>query len=79
VPVRTINSIQKTNAALTTAAFIALAGMASAQEAPKAYPHISGELSFEVEDDWTVSSDDPAAELNDMYTTVELGAALNFT
>lgn len=74
-----MNSFHKTGAALTTATFIVIAGMASAQEAPKTYPHISGELSFEVEDDWTVSSDDPAVELNDLYTTVELGAALNFT
>lgn len=55
------------------------AGSAGAEDAPGAYPRLSGELSFEVEDDLTFESDDRAAELNDIFATIELGASLKFT
>ena len=32
---------------------------------------LSGEISIEVQNDYTYESDDPAAELNDLYTTIE--------
>lgn len=58
--------------ALTTAIPLSLpAQSASAEE--QNYPHISGELSIEVENDWTYQSDDPDAEINDLYPTVVLG------
>ena len=43
------------------------------------YPVISGELSIEIEDDWTYRSDDPDAEFNDLYPTVILGTNVAFT
>ena len=48
----------KASARLSAATFISIAGMTAAQEAPMVYLHIGGELSFEVEDDWTVNSID---------------------
>lgn len=66
-------------APLLTAGLVAFAPAALAQDAPKSYPHISGELSLEAEDDWTVDSEDPTAELNDIFATIELAAALHFT
>ncbi|USG60839.1 hypothetical protein NBZ79_16905 [Sneathiella marina] len=63
--------------------FIALsatAGICSAVQAEEqSYPRISGELSVEVENDWTYSSDDSSAEINDLYPTVILGTSVEFT
>ncbi|WP_120501771.1 hypothetical protein [Roseovarius sp. EL26] len=39
---------------------------------------LSGYLSIEVENDWTFDSSDPAAELNDTYTTIESGLSFDF-
>ena len=50
---------------------------ASAEE--ESFPHISGELSVEIENDWTYQSDDPSAEINDLYPTVILGTNVAFT
>ncbi|MBO0332115.1 hypothetical protein J0X12_00720 [Sneathiella sp. CAU 1612] len=44
---------------------------ASAEEA--SYPQITGELSVEIENDWTYQSEDPSTEINDLYPTVVLG------
>jgi hypothetical protein len=50
--------------AITGAAF------ATEDEAPN-YPYISGNVFVEVQNDSAVSSDDPAAELNDLFNTTE--------
>ena len=42
---------------------------ATAQE--KKQPFISGELSFELENDWAYKSDDRANQYNDLYATIE--------
>ncbi|MBE7638416.1 porin [Sneathiella sp. P13V-1] len=47
--------------------------------AEDSYPKISGELSLELENDWTFRSDDNAAELNDLYPTLTLGTTVEFT
>lgn len=44
----------------------------------ESYPKLSGELGMELQDDWTFSSDDEEAELNDLYPTLTLGAKLAF-
>ncbi|TNE34930.1 MAG: hypothetical protein EP348_09980 [Alphaproteobacteria bacterium] len=44
----------------------------------ESYPKLSGELSIEVQNDWTYQSDDPAAEINDLYPTLTLGNRLEF-
>ena len=49
---------------------------AAAQDETAAYPAISGELAIEIENDWTPSADDSDAELNDLYTTTELGLSV---
>ena len=43
---------------------------------PQKYP---AELAIELENDWTFDSDDDAAELNDLYPTLTLGTAIEFT
>jgi hypothetical protein len=50
---------------------------ASAEE--KSFPRIAGELSVEIENDWTYQSDDPNAEINDLYPTVVLGTNVAFS
>lgn len=47
--------------------------------AAEIYPNIHGELSLEIENDLTFESEDPAAELNDLFGTIELGTALSLT
>lgn len=44
----------------------------------RTYPWLSVELSVEVQGDFTVSSDDPAAEINDVYPIIEPFLALHF-
>lgn len=64
--------------ALTAAFPLSLVAVsASAEE--MGYPQITGELSVEIENDWTYQSDDPAAEINDLYPTVVLGTTVAFT
>lgn len=58
--------------------FIGLSFPALAEE-NTSYPSLTGELSFEIEDDWTTSSDDPDAEINDLYPTVTLSTTAVFT
>lgn len=51
---------------------IALTALHSAARAQsESYPKVSGELSVEVENDWTYESDDRAKQNNDLYATVE--------
>ena len=35
------------------------------------YPRIEGEVVFEVQNDWTYSSDDAGSEINDLFTATE--------
>jgi len=44
---------------------------AGAEETGKQLPRLEALVDIEVEDDWTFDSDDPDAELNDLYTTTE--------
>lgn len=43
------------------------------------YPSLTGELSLELEDDWTTSSDDSSAKINDLYPTITLSTTASFT
>lgn len=43
------------------------------------YPNLSGELTIEVQDDYTYKSDYEESEINDLYPTITLGAAASFT
>ncbi len=47
--------------------------------AEDSYPKISGELQIELKDKWTFDSDDDTAELNNLYPTLTLGTAVEFT
>ncbi|WP_373087233.1 hypothetical protein [Sneathiella sp.] len=60
------------------ASMVALYGFSAAAEEPS-YPNVSGELSIEIENDWTYKSDDPDAEINDLYPTIVLGTAFTFS
>ncbi|MBL4667096.1 MAG: hypothetical protein JKY04_06940 [Sneathiella sp.] len=50
---------------------------ASAEEG--SYPTLSGEVSIEIQNDWTHKSDDPSAEINDLYPMVNLATTVGFT
>lgn len=55
-------------------------GVASgAVAAEQTYPFISGDIAFELQNDWTYDSDDTANERNDLYTTVEPTLVMHFT
>jgi hypothetical protein len=43
----------------------------AARAETESYPKITGELSVEVENDWTYDSDDRANQNNDLYTTLD--------
>lgn len=64
--------------ALTLVPIIGLSFSAQASE-EISYPSISGELSLELENDWTHTSDDEEGEITDLYPTVTLGLAAAFT
>lgn len=51
---------------------------AAAQETAPGYPHISGKILVEIQNDGAVSSDDPAARLNDLFNSTEAALALHF-
>ncbi|WP_169570012.1 hypothetical protein [Sneathiella limimaris] len=57
--------------------FLLLSSPAIAEDT--SYPNISGEISIEIENDWTHDSDDEAAEINDLYPTVDLVTTFAFT
>lgn len=42
------------------------------------YPSITGTVLIEVQNDYAFESDDPGAEINDLFNTTEAGLALNF-
>ena len=53
------------------AAFATVAAMGTANAEEEKTPFVSGEISIEIENDWTHHSEDPANELNDLFATVE--------
>lgn len=62
---------------ITLSATAGICSVALAEE--QSYPRISGELSTEIQNDWTYSSDNPSAEINDLYPTVILGTIVELT
>jgi len=48
-------------------------------EAPDTYPYVEGVLDLELGDDWVFSSDDPTAEINDLYFSGALGMKVGLT
>ncbi|OUR77561.1 hypothetical protein A9Q83_10505 [Alphaproteobacteria bacterium 46_93_T64] len=63
--------------ALCALPLIAFGAAAHAEEA--SYPAISGEISFELQNDWTHKSDDPSAEIDDLYPMINLATTVSFT
>lgn len=61
---------------LATVSVLALTNLATARDT---YPKLSGEISLELENDWTHDSDDPDAEITNLYPTIDLAAQLAFT
>ncbi|MCH8998811.1 MAG: porin [Proteobacteria bacterium] len=57
------------------AAFV-VAVPVSAEGTEERFPRLEAEIDIEIQDDWTFDSDDPAAELNDLFTTTEPAVAL---
>lgn len=58
----------------------AMPSPAAAQDGPAGPPpFIEGEISFELQNDHAFDSDDPSAEINDLFTTIEAALALNLT
>lgn len=63
---------------LALAAFsVGLATSAHAQDGPPSL--IDGTILFEVQNDHAFDSDDPSAEINDLFATIEAGLALNLS
>ena len=58
--------------ALVVASLVSMSSFSAFAE-EQSYPKISGELSVEIENDWTYQSDDPNSEINDLYPTIILG------
>ncbi len=61
---------------LLVAAAFAIAAPVHAQDSGERFPRLEAEIDIEIQDDWTFESDDPAAELNDLFTTTEPALAL---
>ena len=66
----------KTFWTMTTLAACCVPCLAFADES---YPRLTGAIAIELEDDYTFNSDDPTAEVNDIYTTTEAALALEFS
>ena len=64
---------------LLAAAVSILGGQAAGAESLEAYPRLEGNLVIEIENDNTVHSHDPDAELNDLFHKTELGLGLHLT
>lgn len=62
-------------AATSTMALAALNGIAAADE----YPKLSGEVGFEIQNDFNFDSDDPAAEQNELGGVIEPAITLQFS
>lgn len=72
--------LRKTVVSLTAA--LLMLGVAhaagAAEPAQTRFPSITGNILVEIQNDGAVASDDPAAELNDLFNTTEASLALNF-
>ena len=55
---------------------IGVATSAWAEDEAQSFPRFEAEIDIEIQDDWTFDSDDPDAELNDLFTTTEPALAL---
>lgn len=64
---------------LSTQAAYAADVTAPEAEAPATYPYVEGVLELELGDDWVFSSDDPTAEINDLYFSGALGLTVGLT
>jgi hypothetical protein len=53
-------------------------GMSSAEAAEGSYPFISGDVTFELQNDYTFDSDNKDNEINDLYTTIEPTFVMHF-
>ncbi len=53
-------------------------GVSAADAAEESYPFISGDVSFEVQNDYTFKSDNKDNEINDLYTTIEPTFVMHF-
>lgn len=62
---------------LTAGSLLVYGAQAHADEG--SYPSVSGEVSIEIESDYTYESDDEDAELNDLFAVVEPALAVHFT
>lgn len=62
---------------LLVASLAALA--ASPASADGEYPRLEGGIVLEIENDNIVDSDDPTAEINDLYATIEIAPSLRFS
>lgn len=51
---------------------------AAAEAAPGVFPRLTYGVAIELEDDWTFDATDSAAEINDLYPTVEAALGLEF-
>jgi hypothetical protein len=63
--------------AMTTMAAALGMGL-SAAAAEGSHPYISGDVSFEMQNDWTYKSDNKDNEINDLYTTIEPTFVMHF-
>lgn len=73
--------MQRTITTTSTAALLAVACLAATPSLADdaTFPRIEGELPIEIQNDYTYEADDPAAELNDTYTTIEPAISFRIT
>ena len=62
--------------AFSVGSLIPAIALASEQSAPSL---LEGEILIEIENDLTFESDDPSAEINDLFATIEAALALNLS
>lgn len=73
-----LTSFTRSCAISSLALFFAL-GQASPAMAEASYPILSGEITFELDDDWTVSHDNDDDERNELFTVIEPYIKASFT
>jgi hypothetical protein len=72
-----VPAVRKAGYAVAAFAALSFAGVPAGAAEPTG-PYISGDIQFEVEDDWTFDSDDNDNELNDLYATIEPTLVMHF-
>lgn len=84
---KTANHRANTIAAMALAGILASTGAASAADWDKApakaapeetYPRIESTIAVEIQNDYTTKSQDPGAEINDLFNTTEVETAIHF-